>query len=1179
MGAFFFRSALLLFLLAISDSLVGGAFIPWENCLRESTLNSNPQLLQWVPLFLDAKFDSSNNLSVTVYGNVTGQQVQGDYPPPNDPDWQNDNITFGKIADVGSANNYSTLLADFMVLTYEAYEAKATQFCPTVSNGSSCPLGPVWNGNASNPSDLHAFRIEHNFGSPYHFSTLAGTIRVISGDSSALDVACVGANITPYLGASIAGLVTWLPAVILILKAVATLVAAIWSPWGSSDIFRWSSNYGRDEDLLRLVTPGFGDCLQYIQFVTLMGSLTLQYPGFFQPALSQTAWSLLLFNQSFVSHGNGTQSLQDGIYVTDGVYGIATLRQLIGMDASMDVWACMAVFLAVIALALIVLCQLGFGVRWIYRMISNTSEEDLRQKNIPFTTGNMVRLLFNFFILPIVALSLFQLVISDLSPSVVVGMAAVLFVLLIVSAGWILRVIFTTKPRTILFDDMPTVLMYGPLYNTYSDSAAPFALVPVLITIMRGVAFGAVQPSGTAQIIILAICEVILILTLNGFRPFQGQTSMNAYHTFFAVVRLVTVLLSVAFVPKLAVTEASKGWIGYVILLLHACVLVFGFFLNSAQTLIEVAVRSAGLAGSGAQTGAIRGNILGWRMLKKRQGRAGQGDRGSMSSDAAILRHYDTEDGRARSMSASSQQLLGQCGGTPNARRTSGLDNLSSDGKGVGSPEAGGNGGFAFAAGQMPTGQGKPSLGVKTDGEAFYRPPRRRTMDALTPGAQSRSVADMELPYQDFPGKAAARDSEVSAFGRDSPLPAYIRDRADSNGADASGQTPDYAVREVDQYYRGPALSHNPTRKLKTGPADPTGPAASAQSWFQRFRLGVQPKKEAGKGFEVVRSSRMPPGVQRGEVAAEDVEMQISPPMNAEHYHDSPEAKHGELQVAAGAERSVSPLDYHEHRARPSKDSAVSAIAPAMHPESPMHPGMRAEYPARDRSLSSTSRTRPSHDYRGTERSMSATSQSRTRPSHESRSRSQVRHQESFEYENERPTRISEVPSLGPIQGVGGMDIPSRFGSQRSGNMDMGQEWLREVDNLNWSHPVSSVASRQPSNYSDRSHVQRTPAPNIPERSNYRPQSSEGPHWGPQGRSQSAQRDEVDCFEEPTGFLNFGNGEDDGSRPNSFFNSSHHRAADSIHRNSFGANAAMQASSAEFMGASPPEQSGFGRGR
>ena len=68
----------------------------------------------------------------------------------------------------------------------------------------------------------------------------------------------------------------------------------------------------------------------------------------------------------------------------------------------------------------------------------------------------------------------------------------------------------------------------------------------------------------------------------------------------------------------------------------------------------------------------------------------------------------------------------------------------------------------------------------------------------------------------------------------------------------------DYAVREVDFYYgvRGPALSSG-TRKLKTGPADPTGTVSSARGWFKNILGGKT--KEKHKGFEVVRSARAPP--------------------------------------------------------------------------------------------------------------------------------------------------------------------------------------------------------------------------------------------------------------------------------------------------------------------------------
>ncbi len=370
------------------------------------------------------------------------------------------------------------------------------------------------------------------------------------------------------------------------LVAFSTVFAAIYSPWGSDDTFRWTTNYGRDADLLRLVTPGFGDCLQYIQFVSLTGGLTLNSPGFYQPIVSKTSWSALMFNESFVSGGNGTQSLVDGVYVTHGTYGLDRLRQLVGMSKIDDVWAGMAVWLLAIIGVVLVLIQIGFFIRWSYRLIKDTPEEDLRAKNMPFSMGNVIRVVFNYFLLPIVALSMFQLVVASQSPAFTVGLAVVMLVLIVGFAVWLRVIIATTRPKSFLFDDLPTVLLYGSLYNTYSDHAAPFALVPMFLTFVRGIAIGAVQPSGIAQLVVLAICEVITILTLHAFRPFHSPTSMNALHTFFAVVRFSTVLLMISFAPSLGVTEGPKGWIGYAILLMHAIVLIFGFLLNAMQTIV-----------------------------------------------------------------------------------------------------------------------------------------------------------------------------------------------------------------------------------------------------------------------------------------------------------------------------------------------------------------------------------------------------------------------------------------------------------------------------------------------------------------------------------------------------------------------------------------------------------------
>ncbi|KAK5123031.1 hypothetical protein LTR85_003597 [Meristemomyces frigidus] len=1189
---------LLLGLAFLAPATVNGAFINFDNCLDTGIVNSNPLQLQWIPLFFDAKFNKSAPgypLNITIYGNVSGQQVEGTYPAADSPSWQNPNDTFGKITNVGSADKYSTLLADFKVLTYTAYDAEAQEFCSTLINGT-CPLGPYFDANSSDPYTLPSFSVAHDFGGDYAFSTLAGTVRIISGDSGAPNLACVSANITPDLGPSISGLLTWLPAAILILKGIATLSAAIWSPWGSSDIFRWSSNYGRDEDQLRLVTPGFGDCLQYIQFITLTGALSLQYPGFYQPAVSQASWSLLLFNESYVSHGNGTQSLMDGVYVYNGTYGMTAMSQLIGMSSVEDVWACMAIWLLVIAAVIVVLCELGFLARWIYRRITDTTDEDLRSKNLPFTLGNMIRLMFNYFILPIVALSLFQLVISPNAPTSVVVMSVILVVTMIVSAGWILRVIFTTKPRTILFDDMPTVLLYGPLYNTYSDSAAPFALVPVFITFVRGVALGAIQPSGIAQIIVLAICEVILILTLNGFRPFQNQTSMNAYHTFFAIARLITVLLSIAFVPTLGVSEAPKGWIGYAILLVHACVLVFGFFLNAAQTLIEVIARSMGVAGD-AQTGAIRGSILNLRMLKKRRDRPNPGHRGSMTSDAAILQDTDARSayagGRSRSMSASSQQLLNRVG-PPSVHRLSGFENFSSDGNFVSSPGAetdNPQAGFTYLPGTNGAG-GKPELAIKTDperAETFYRPPRvRRTtnpLEPITPGTKTRkSGASGDFPYADSPEPpvAHARQSSYEEGilpGRDSPAPAYFRDRADSN---ENLPRTDYAVREVDQYYRGPALSDLPTRKLKTGPADPEGPAANAQSWFQRKAFGVKGKKqkEPSKGFEVVRSSRMPPTGFQGQQEADvndALEMQTSPTMHQEPYRDSPPIGHGEaLQAGAGAERSVSPVG-------PAEGSrAAKGFSFGFDGTNDLPDGAEVR-PSHETGVSGVSMDEPygakqSHAHGAAYPDDGA---SRSKPSMDTESDYEREPPESHDGASTRRNRLSEAPSLGPIESFGGLDLPSRFNSRRSANLDNsdvgntegGQGWLREIDNLNWNNDrPAPTAQRQVSGTQSGYR-----SPPVPRRSSRRTPSQDNTPSRVHSAERGDQRDDVfEGFDSGHSSPDYTRAEFLGAptatdeRPSSYASVSHHRAADSISRNSFGANAALHGTSAEIFGRTPP---------
>ncbi|KAK5948417.1 hypothetical protein OHC33_010591 [Knufia fluminis] len=891
-----FLQILLYTWLLLFTTSVNGAFVEFSNCAPDNVITSNPRVLQFVPLNVSAIFNTTGDshlLNVTFYGNVTGQLYNGTYPPPDDPSWSDSNSTFGKIVDVqDGAELATTLFATYNVLSYTPYSANPSRLCENVVN-EGCPLGPAFYRNSTDLSDLPGYTIAHDMGSSYAFSTIETTTKIQAGTSDGPYYACVAARITPDLGDGLKSLIGYLPLGILVVVGIATVAAAIFSPWGSNDIFHWSSNYGRDEDVLRLITPGFGDCLQYIQFVVFTGSLSLHFPGFYQPVVSELGWSSLLFNESLVTGGNGSTPVVDGIYQyrQNSNHGLDRITQLIGMTSPSDAWADMMVWLLVITASAVVLTQIGFLLQWIYRTVKDVAPEDLRSKNWYFSVGNIVRIAIGYFLLPLVALSMYQFVIASLGPTYAVALAAVVLVMIIAFASWLTYKFIHTRPRSFMFDDLQTVLLYGPLYNTYRDETATFALIPILVNLLRGIAIGAVQDSGVAQIILLAICEIILITTLNFIRPYSAATSMNVYQTCFAVLRLLTVLLSIAFVPALSVTTASRGWIGYVILLIHACVLVFGFLINAIQTLVEVIARLAGAGATGGRDVARGGlvKVFGVRQLSRRLPRQ-DAARNSMGSNAHMLiTPSDKEEmtmarSRTRTMSGSSDMLLdgtrrkrtSHVDGSSQGRQTpDGMSTLSRLSKNLASPGA--------IVGLTKTESRDP----------YYRPPRRNTNDFITTNGKPR------LSGLDQKDAAEAKEAAINDAGEGSSQLRTDRDEEDGNGAELTKTKTDYAIREVDYYYGvrgGPLSGGGGTRKMRTGPADPTGRVSSARGWFKGILGGKT--KEKGKGFEVVRSAKAPPPGLMPPTSEDDKDMEVSEP-----YQDEPE--HGQEEIVRDREEEM----------------------------------------------------------------------------------------------------------------------------------------------------------------------------------------------------------------------------------------------------------------------------------
>lgn len=138
---------------------VASVFIEFSNCLSDEVKNNGVPQLQFIPHFVDATFnttDPSHQLSVTVWGNITGSTVGNVsrlvVPSGNDTEYWNSNSTFagGKIVDSpypeATVPKLTTLSNKVDVLTYEPF-SEDVDFCNSLINGS-CPLGPRFFVNA-----------------------------------------------------------------------------------------------------------------------------------------------------------------------------------------------------------------------------------------------------------------------------------------------------------------------------------------------------------------------------------------------------------------------------------------------------------------------------------------------------------------------------------------------------------------------------------------------------------------------------------------------------------------------------------------------------------------------------------------------------------------------------------------------------------------------------------------------------------------------------------------------------------------------------------------------------------------------------------------------------------------------------------------------------------------------
>jgi hypothetical protein len=301
----------------------------------------------------------------------------------------------------------------------------------------------------------------------------------------------------------------------------------------------------------------------------------LSYPGFFRAVVSSLSWSSLIFRNWPVTHQFTYPGVEDGIYSVNATYGLEEMAQYLGSTATSDLWTNSIVNLALLMVGVVVTI-LSIGLyRWLRQLYESQRNPDqavdlqIEMQTLLHRIGwSFARLVLDYFLHPLIALSLFQTNNARWFPVTHTSTALIAVAILAGVLIVVVRRLVKTDRQAVFFQ--PTSLPCGVGSNHwgfYTLYGIPF---------VRGIAIGGLQLSGLAELVILLGCEV-WILTWGSW---NRQTGFTGRHALLSAARLAALGMSFVFLVEVGASERTKSIVAYCILSLHLTVLIIGIGLD-----------------------------------------------------------------------------------------------------------------------------------------------------------------------------------------------------------------------------------------------------------------------------------------------------------------------------------------------------------------------------------------------------------------------------------------------------------------------------------------------------------------------------------------------------------------------------------------------------------------------
>lgn len=449
-------------------------------------------------------------------------------------------------------------------------------------NISGCRPSAYYKGKSllyvSYDQEMHAF---------LPVSTFKTTVRLY--DASSGERGCLRSHITPAIPTRWSSMLRYFPlGIFLFVLVVGAIRSLVNLPPPEDDdntprLGDGDSDEDEDAPDPQPVLPNVGDCLQYLQHIFLSASLSLFYPGFMIPVAGRLSWSSL-FSGGILTYGHADYaSISGGIYERNGTYGgtfgLETMAQIVGAPATMGTWLNM-VFLFTIFLIVSAFLIEAF---WFFQRMKRPAPAISWSARLQQTGRQVLQVALSYFIVPLISLSVYQLIHASWLPLYHTVLAALLIFIAIASLTWLFRSLPTRSLGVLLFNRDK---QYSRMADGGQQADALFVRMLFTLNFIRGIAIGGLQFSGLAQLVTLAACEVIMIICIAALQVYP-TISLG---TVTPVARLFVLLAMVAFIPGVA-SDRTRHVVGYIILLLHAGILVLGFLLQGVWDLVQLIKR------------------------------------------------------------------------------------------------------------------------------------------------------------------------------------------------------------------------------------------------------------------------------------------------------------------------------------------------------------------------------------------------------------------------------------------------------------------------------------------------------------------------------------------------------------------------------------------------------------